>query len=57
LAAGIYKALSTTAAGLIVAIPALAFYHYFRMRIRSSSLLLEEGLNGMLNDYLLRLER
>ena len=57
LAAGIYKALSTTAAGLFVAIPALGFYHYFRMRIRSASLLLEEGLNGMLNDYVLRSDR
>lgn len=54
LAAGIYKALSTTAAGLFVAIPALAFYHYFRMRLKSSSLLLEEGVNGLLNDHLLR---
>jgi biopolymer transport protein ExbB len=57
LAAGIYKALSTTAAGLLVAIPALGFYHYFRMRIRSSALLLEEGLNGLLNDYVLRANR
>jgi biopolymer transport protein ExbB len=30
LAAGISEALITTAAGLLVAIPALAFYHYFR---------------------------
>ena len=54
LAGGIYKALSCTAAGLFVAIPALAFYHYFRMRLKSASILLEEGLNGLLNDYLLR---
>ena len=54
LASGIYKALSTTAAGLIVAIPMLGIYHYFRMRIRSSSLLLEESINELLNDHLLR---
>jgi biopolymer transport protein ExbB len=53
LASGIYKALSTTAAGLIVAIPTLALYHYFRMRIRASSLLLEEGVNELLNDTIL----
>ncbi len=56
LASGIYKALSTTAAGLIVAIPMLGLYHYFRMRIRSSSLLLEESINELLNDHLLRPE-
>jgi len=50
LAAGIYKALSTTAAGLIVAIPTLGLYHYFRMRIRAAALLLEEGVNELLND-------
>jgi biopolymer transport protein ExbB len=54
LASGIYKALSTTAAGLIVAIPTLTIYHYFRMRIRSASLLLEEGINELLNDYILQ---
>ena len=30
LAAGISEALITTAAGLLIAIPTLAFYHYFR---------------------------
>ena len=53
LASGIYKALSTTAAGLIVAIPTLGLYHYFRMRIRSASLLMEEGVNELLNDFIL----
>lgn len=56
LANGIYKALSTTAAGLIVAIPTLGVYHYFRMRIRSSALLIEEGVNELLNDSLLKAE-
>jgi biopolymer transport protein ExbB len=54
LASGIYKALSTTAAGLIVAIPTLAFYHYLRIRIRSATLLLEEGVNELLNRQILR---
>lgn len=54
LASGIYKALSTTAAGLLVAIPTLALYHYFRMRIRASALLLEEGVNELLNDTILQ---
>lgn len=36
LAAGISKALITTAGGLIVGIPAMAFYFYFRGRINSS---------------------
>lgn len=54
LASGIYKALSTTAAGLIVAIPALGAYHYFRMKIRSASLLLEEAVNELLTDRVLR---
>lgn len=56
LASGIYKALSTTAAGLVVAIPTLGFYHYFRMRIRSDSLLMEEGINELLNDTILKKE-
>jgi biopolymer transport protein ExbB len=53
LASGIYKALSTTAAGLIVAIPTLGFYHYFRIRIRTSSLLMEDGINELLNDNIM----
>lgn len=57
LASGIYKALSTTAAGLIVAIPALACYHYFRMKTRSASLRLEEAVNELLNDRVLRREK
>lgn len=56
LASGIYRALSTTAAGLLVAIPTLGLYHYFRMRIRSASLLLEEGMNELLNEHVLRRE-
>jgi biopolymer transport protein ExbB len=54
LASGIYKALSTTAAGLVVAIPTLGFYHFLRMRVRSATLLLEEGVNELLNQHVLR---
>lgn len=54
LATGIYKALSTTAAGLVVAIPALGAYHYLRMRVRSAALLVEEGVNELLNQHVLR---
>lgn len=53
LATGIYKALSTTAAGLVVAIPALGAYHYLRMRVRSATLLMEEGMNELLNRHVL----
>ncbi|MCD4783609.1 MAG: MotA/TolQ/ExbB proton channel family protein [Candidatus Eremiobacteraeota bacterium] len=35
IAQGIYEALYTTAAGLIIAIPAVIFYNYFRSRIRN----------------------
>lgn len=35
IATGIYEALYTTAAGLIIAIPAVIFYNYFRSQIRS----------------------
>lgn len=35
IATGIYEALYTTAAGLIIAIPAVIFYNYFRSRIQA----------------------
>jgi biopolymer transport protein ExbB len=54
LASGIYKALSTTAVGLAVAIPALAFNHYFRMRIRAQALLMEKGINEFFNDIIMK---
>lgn len=42
LAAGIYKALITTAAGLTVAIPTLMFYRYFRGRVDELVLTMEQ---------------
>jgi biopolymer transport protein ExbB len=62
LAGGISEALITTAAGLFVAIPSLMFYRYFRGRIDSLVLTMEqealrmvEALQGLRN--LERLER
>lgn len=56
LAGGISEALITTAAGLIVAIPSLMFYRYFRGRIDSLVLTMEqealkmvEALQGLRN--------
>jgi len=48
LADSIGKALITTAVGLVVAIPALALYHFFRSRIIAFGTLLEESLEGLL---------
>jgi biopolymer transport protein ExbB len=36
IATGVYEALYTTAAGLIVAIPAVIFYNYFKQRIQNT---------------------
>jgi biopolymer transport protein ExbB len=36
IATGVYEALYTTAAGLIVAIPAVIFFNYFRQRIQNT---------------------
>lgn len=41
LAAGVSKALITTAAGLVIGIPAMAFYSYFRGRVAKLTTLLE----------------
>jgi biopolymer transport protein ExbB len=41
-ASGISEALITTAAGLVVGIPALALYHYFRGRIERFVFEMEE---------------
>ena len=50
---GISRALVTTAAGLIVGIPALAFYHYFKGRIGRFSGIVEESTNTILYEWLL----
>ena len=49
LAGGISKALVNTAAGLSVALPALALHHYFRHRLVASGLLLEEDIERVLD--------
>ena len=42
-AAGVWTALITTAAGLIIAIPTYAFYRYFRARVSSMVLDMEQS--------------
>jgi biopolymer transport protein ExbB len=49
LAGGISKALVNTAAGLSVALPALALHHFFRHRLTVSGLVLEEQLDRVLD--------
>lgn len=53
MAESISYALVTTAMGLIIAVPALALYHFFRIRTNSFALLLEERVNEMINDWFL----
>jgi len=48
-AKGIAEALITTAAGLIVAIPTIAFYHYFTYRVNRYVTLLEHYLQEFIN--------
>jgi biopolymer transport protein ExbB len=49
LAGGISKALVNTAAGLSVALPALAMHHFFRNRLVNIGIRLERQLNGLLD--------
>jgi biopolymer transport protein ExbB len=49
LAGGISKALINTAAGLSVALPALALHHFFRHRLTVGGLALEEQLERVLD--------
>jgi biopolymer transport protein ExbB len=49
LAGGISKALVNTAAGLSVALPALALHHFFRHRLTVGGLALEEQLDRVLD--------
>jgi biopolymer transport protein ExbB len=51
LASGIYQALITTAAGLTIAIPALAFYHYFLGRADRLVDQLEAAATAFLERY------
>lgn len=54
LAAGISKALITTAVGLIIAIPFLGLYHYFKSRTNHYASLLEEEVTDLISEWLLR---
>ena len=48
-AAGIREALITTAAGLIIGIPSVLFYHYFTARIDYITVRTEETANGLVD--------
>ncbi len=54
LANDIAKALITTAAGLLVAIPALGLYHLFKSRTSSLAVRLEEETSEVIHAWLLR---
>ncbi len=47
-ASGVWQALITTAAGLIIAIPTYAFYRYFRARVGNLVMEMEQSAFGML---------
>lgn len=49
LAGGIWEALITTAAGLIVAIPILIFYNYLSNRVKELVLTVEHGSNQLID--------
>lgn len=53
LAGSISKALITTALGLVIAIPCVAFHHVFRYRIHHIGQQLEETLDELVNAWLL----
>ncbi len=51
LAGGISKALVTTAAGLMLAVPALGLYHYFRSKTNTHAMALEGEVNQLLSSW------
>lgn len=53
LAGGISKALVNTAAGLVVALPALGMHHYFKHRLATLGLALEQQVNALINQHFL----
>jgi biopolymer transport protein ExbB len=53
LAGGISKALVNTAAGLIVALPALGMHHYFKHRLATLGLALEKQINALITLHFL----
>lgn len=54
LADGISKALITTAAGLIVALPSLVAYHFFKARTTMFGLSIEEQINERLSRWFIK---
>lgn len=54
LAGSISKALITTVIGLVIAIPALALYHFFRFRIQEMGKQLDEEMEKLVNAWLLK---
>lgn len=54
LAGSISKALITTALGLIIAIPSLGLYHYFRYKVQTIGQQLDEDMERLVNAWLLR---
>lgn len=56
LAGGIWTALLTTAAGLIVAIPAIAAYHYLAARVQDFTLEMEHSATELINILSQRIE-
>jgi biopolymer transport protein ExbB len=56
LADDIGKALITTAAGLILAVPALGLYHYFRNRTSQYAGILGEEVSNLMNAWFLKQE-
>jgi biopolymer transport protein ExbB len=53
IAQGVYEALYTTAAGLIIAIPAVIFYNYFKGRVRNMITEMEVSGNKLVEMILL----
>ncbi|MGQ3054360.1 MAG: MotA/TolQ/ExbB proton channel family protein [Roseateles sp.] len=53
LAGGISKALVNTAAGLTVALPALGMHHFFKHRLATLGLALEQQVNALINQRFL----
>jgi len=49
ISAGIAEALITTAAGLIIAVPAFVFYNYFVARVNGYSLQMERAASHVVN--------
>ena len=55
-AGSISKALITTATGLIIAIPSLGFYHWYRSRTNNYGVALEEQSSELISDWLMKKE-